>query len=162
MPLTKATRETGTDDLIDSLSIMMQENGSYMVALLGDEAAPHLLCEPVDTRIPSVGMCKLRFLHTAVGMGPVDIYIGGELPSHKVVSGTDYTDLSEYIETTELKLWTSVIVTPENTLPVDSTILSYTANTIFRTGWTYLCMIAHETSSTESNYQMQVDEQAIY
>lgn len=156
------TRESGTSSLIDSISCLMQENGSYMVALLGDETAPHLLCEPVDTHIPSIGMCKLRFLHTASDMGPVDIYIGGELSEDKMLSGTSYTDLTDYIEITEDKLWTSVIVAPENSLPADSTILSYTANVIFRTGRGYLVMIAHETNSTESAYQLQVDEQSIY
>lgn len=156
------TSNSDTGLLIDSLSCSLVETGAYMVAILGTEEEPHLLCKPIDTHSPSSGMTKLRFLHAAATMGPVDIYIGGDLPEHKVFSGTDYTSVSEYLEVSEEKLWDAIIVTPENSLPADSTILSYTANTIFRTGWVYLCIIEHSDNYIESSYQLQVDEQSVY
>jgi hypothetical protein len=148
--------------LLDSLSYTMLENGAYMTAILGSEEEPHLLCEPIDTRPPATGLIKFRFLHASPDMGPVDIYIGGDLPEHKVLSGVDYTSVTEYDETTETQLWEAIIVTPAGSLPADSSILSYTANTIFRSGWSYLCAIAHITSSIESSYQILVDDQPIY
>ena len=148
--------------LLDSLSYTMVENGAYMTAILGNEEEPHLLCEPIDIRPPSPGMVKYRFLHTAPVMGPVDIYIGGEQAEHKVLSGVEYTSVSEYIESTEEELWVSVVVTPANILPTDSSILSYTVNTIFQSGWSYLCAIGHSAGSLDSPYQIFVDDQPIY
>ncbi len=148
--------------LLDSLSYTMFENGAYMTALLGSEEEPHLLCEPINTRPPATGMIKFRFLHASPDMGPVDIYIGGDLPEHKVLSSVDYTSVTEYSEATEEQLWEAIIVTPADSLPADSSILSYTVNTIFRSGWSYICAIAHSSSSIESSYQILVDDQPIY
>ncbi|RLD93221.1 MAG: hypothetical protein DRJ29_09480 [Bacteroidetes bacterium] len=148
--------------LLDSLSYTMFENGAYMTAILGSEEEPHLLCEPINTRPPATGMIKFRFLHASPDMGPVDIYIGGDLPEHKVLSSVDYTSVTEYSEATEEQLWEAIIVTPADSLPADSSILSYTVNTIFRSGWSYICAIAHSSSSIESSYQILVDDQPIY
>lgn len=156
------TRNPENNQLIDSLSHHMYELASYMIALLGTEEHPHLLCEQMDTRSPSAGRSKLRFLHTAETMGPVDIYIGGDQPEHLALSSMDYTDVSEYLETTEENLWTSITVTPSNYLPADSTILNYTVNTIFETGGIYLCILEHVSSSGESSFQIQVDDQPVY
>ncbi len=155
-------RDTDSGLLLDSLSYTMFENGAYMIAILGTEEEPHLLCNAIDTRPPATGMIKYRFLHTAPAMGPVDIYIGGELAEHKVLSEVEYASFSEYKEATEMQLWDTITVTPANILPADSSILSYTANTIFRSGWSYLCSIGHTNSSSESSYQIFVDDQPIY
>ena len=148
--------------LIDSLSHLMFESASYMIALMGTTDEPHLLCEPMDTRMPSAGMIKFRFLHTSEALGPVDIYIGGSDAEHLALPAMEYTQLSEYQETSEERIWTSVIVTPSNTLPADSIILEYMANTLFRTGGIYLCILEHENSSSESSFQIQADDQPVY
>lgn len=148
--------------LIDSLSHLMFESVSYMIALMGTEEEPHLLCEPMDTRMPSFGMVKFRFLHTAEALGAVDIYIGGSDAEHLALPALEYTHLSEYQETSEEHLWTSVIVTPANVIPADSIVLEYTANTIFRTGGIYLCILEHENSSNESSFQILADDQPVY
>ena len=155
------TRDSDSGLWLDSLSHTMYQNGAYMIALLGSEEEPHLMCEPMDTRPPASDMIKFRFLHAAPVLGLVDIYIGGDLPENKVLSEVDYTFVTEYAETTEKNLWEAVIVTPANTLPADSTILSYTANTIFRTGWIYLCTIGHSHNSIESSYQIQLYDQPV-
>lgn len=156
------TRDSESGLWLDSLSHTMYQNGAYMIAILGSEEEPHLLCEPISTRPPASGMTKFRFLHAAPAMGPVDIYIGGDLPENKILSEVDYTNLTEYLEATEFLLWESLIVTPANILPADSTILSYAANTIFHSGWSYLCSIAHSNNSIESSYQIYIDDQPIY
>jgi hypothetical protein len=140
----------------------MFENGAYMIALLGSEEEPTLLCEVMDTRLPTAGKIKFRFLHAAESMGPVDIYIGGDQPEYLALTAVDFPQVSEYLETTELQLWTSIIVTPANSLPADSTILEYTSNTVFRTGGIYLCIIGHISSSSESPFQMQADYQPVF
>jgi len=156
------TRNTENKQLLDSLSYAMFEYGAYMIALLGTEEEPHLLCEPMDTRRPSTGRVKFRFLHTAEAMGPVDIYIGGDQPEHLALTAMDFTQVSEYLEATQQLLWTSVIVTPAYSLPADSTILEYTANNIFETGWIHLCILEHTSSSSESPFQIQVDDQPVF
>lgn len=155
------TRNPDTGVMLDSLSHLLYENGFYMLAQLGSEQEPHLLCKALDTRPPTSGRIKYHFMHAAASMDPVDIYIGGDQPEDKVLSGLDYTSVSEYLETTEERLWTAILVTPANTLPTDSTILSYTVNTLFQIGRTYLCTIGHSENSIESPYQMQVDEHPV-
>lgn len=155
-------RDSDSGLLIDTLSRNLVVNGAYMVAILGTEEEPHLLCEQMNTRYPSLGMVKYRFLHAAPELGPVDIYIGGDQPDYKVLSGVDFADVTEYYENTEYDLWESILITPLNTLPADSTILSYTANATFRSGWIYLCTINHVSPTTESSLEMQVYEQPIY
>jgi hypothetical protein len=156
------TRSSDSGLLLDSLSYFLKETGSYILAILGSEEEPHLLCEPIDTHFPSTGMIKLRFMHAAPDMSPVDIYIGGNQPENKVVSGESYATLSEYLEATEENLWNAILITPANTLPSDSTILSITANSIFHHGSSYLCIIGHSQSDSESSYQFQFNEQPIY
>jgi len=155
-------KNSDSGGLIDSLSCLLYENGSYMIAQLGNEEEPYLLFEPIDTRYPSVGLVKLRFMHAAATMDPVDIYIGGDLPEDKVLSSVAYTSMTEYLEISEEALWNAVIVTPANTLPADSTILSYKVNTVFKTGLVYLCIIAHSENNVESPYMIQADDQPVY
>jgi len=156
------TRDSESGLLIDSLSHTMIENDAYLIAILGNEEEPHLICETMETSAPAMGMIKYHFLHTSPVLGLVDIYIGGNLAENKVLSGVEYGSVTEYAEATEDNMWEAVIVTPANILPVDSTILSYTSNTIFRTGWSYLCIIGHSDNSIESSYQIQVDSQPVY
>ena len=155
-------KNSESGEQVDSISCLLFQNGFYMIAQLGNEEEPHVVCELMDTRSSSAGLVKLRFMHAAATMDPVDIYIGGDLPEDKVLSSVAYTTVTEYIESSEEKLWNAIIVTPANTLPADSTILSYKVNTIFQTGWTYLCVVAHSENTIESSYMLQVDEQPFY
>ena len=156
------SRNNENGQLIDSLSYTMFENGAYMIALMGSEEEANLICEVMDTRIPSAGNVKFRFLHAAESMGPVDIYIGGDQPEFLVLTDVGFAQVSEYLENTELQLWTSIIVAPANSLPADSTILEYKNNTVFQTGGIFLCTIEHISSSSESPYQMQADFQPVF
>jgi hypothetical protein len=156
------TRSSDSGLQLDSLSIFLRENGAYILAILGSEEEPQLLCEPIDTHFPSTGMSKIRFMHAAPDMGPVDIYIGGELPENRVVSGQDYASLTENLEATEEGLWNAIVITPASSLPSDSTILSFTANSVFHHGYSYLCIIGHSQNDIESSYQLQVTDQPIY
>jgi len=155
-------RDDENSQLIDSLSNTMYEYGAFMIALLGTEEEPHLLCEAMDTRTPSAGRVKFRFLHATESMGPVDVYIGEGDIEVLALEGFDYTQVSEYLEATEQQLWTSVVLTPAGSLPADSTILEYTANNVFQSGRIYLCTIAHSNNSSESAYEIQVDDQPIF
>jgi hypothetical protein len=156
------SRNTENGQLVDSLSHTMFENGAYMIALLGTEEEPHLICEPMDTRIPSVGRVKFRILHTSEAMGPVDIYIGGDQPESMALSNVGFTHVSEYLEATEEQLWNAVIVTPANSLPADSTILEYTTNNDYLSGRVYLLILRHISNSSESSFQIQVDNQPVF
>ncbi len=151
------TRNSENYLLIDSLYCIMTKGGDFMIAIMGTEEDPYLICEPMDTRMTS--NVKFRFLHTSEAMGPVDIYIGGDQLEHLALIALDYTQVSEYLHATEEEIGTSIIVTPATSLPTDSTILEYTANSIFQSYGIYLCILEHVSSSNESSFQMQVDLQ---
>jgi len=152
--------ESGT--AIDTLSSLLYENGSYMLAMLGTEEEPHLLCEIMDTHYPTAGTVKYRFLHTVPGLGPVDIYAGGDQPENKIFSTIDYPQVTEYYESPEEDIWEAILITPAGILPEDSIILSYSVNQEFHSGWVYLCTIGHIDPDTTSDIEMQVFEQPIY
>jgi hypothetical protein len=156
------SRNAENDLLLDSLSYTMFENGAYMIALMGTQEDPHLICEDMDTRIPSAGRVKFRFLHASETLGPVDIYIGGDQAESLALADVDFTQVSEYLEATQEQMWNSIIVAPSNSLPADSTILEYTTNTIFQSGSIYLCVLAHVSSSSDSPFQIQVDYQPVF
>lgn len=156
------SRNTENELLVDSLSYTMFENAAYMIALLGSQDEPHLICEVMDTRVPSSGRVKFRFLHASESMGPVDIYIGGDQSEYLALANVGFTQASEYLEASEEQMWTSIVVAPANSLPADSTILEYTANTIFQNGGIYLLIINHISNSTDSPYQIQVDYQPVF
>jgi hypothetical protein len=148
--------------LIDSLTHIMFEYSSYMIALMGTEEDPYLICKEMDTRMPSAGRIKIHFLHTSEAMGPVDIYIGGDQPERLALTNMDFTQASHYLEATEENLWSSLIVTPASSLPADSSILEYTANDIFIPDRIYLCILEHTGNSSESSFQIQVVDQPVY
>jgi len=149
------TRNSENYQLIDSLYFIISIGGNFMIAIMGTEEDPYLICEPMDAWMTS--NVKFRFLHTSEAMGPVDIYIGGDQPEHLALTALDYTQVSEYLHATEEEIGTSIIVTPATNLPADSTILEYTVNSIFQSYGVYLCILEHVSSSNESPYQIQVD-----
>jgi len=149
------TRNSENYQLIDSLYYIIKRGVNFMIAIIGTEENPNLICEPMEGRMTS--NVKFRFLHTSEAMGPVDIYIGGDQPEHLALTAIDYTQVSEYLHATEEEIKASIIVTPATGRPADSTILEYTANSIFQSHGIYLCILEHVSSSTESPYQMQVN-----
>ena len=151
------TRNSENHLLIDSLYCFMGVGGNYMIAIMGTEENPNLICEPMEIWI--TGDVKFRFLNTSEAMGPVDIYIGGDQAEHRALTALDYTQVSEYLYATEEEIETSIIVTPANSLPSDSSILEYKSNSIFQSPGIYLCILEHDSSSNESPYQIQVDLQ---
>jgi len=151
------TRNSENHLLIDSLYCYMGVGGKYMIAIMGTEENPNLICKPMDTRTTS--NVKFRFINTSEALGPVDIYIGGDQREHRALTALDYTQLSEYFHATEEEIKTSIIVTPATILPTDSTILEYTNNSIFQSPGIYLCILEHVSSSNESPYQIQIDPQ---
>ena len=155
-------RNSENGQMIDSISYTMYEYASFMIAILGNEETPHLICNQLDTRGPSSGMVKFRFLHASEIMGPVDIYIGGDQVEDLALAGVDFTQVSEYLEATEEQLWTAVVVSPASVLPADSTILDYRFNNVFETGRIYLCILQHTSNSNESDFQILADDQPIY
>ena len=134
----------------------------YMITVMGSESDPILLCDTMDTSFPTIGMVKMRILHASESMGDVDLYVGGELPEHKKLTGVAYGQLSPYLEATQEAFWNAVIVTPAGQTPADSTILSYTINNTFVPNRTYFGIINHTESDPESSFRMQVFNQPSY
>jgi len=105
---------------------------------------------------PALGLVKLRFMHTTLGLDAVDLYIGGHTPEHKVVSEISFAQTTDYLEASQEDLWDSIIVTPMNVSPEDSSILSYTSNNVFLPNQIYLGVIGPTTNSSSSALQLQL------
>ena len=157
----KATTLDGGTAL-DSLDYHMDPFRYYMVAVLGTEEEPQLLCDTIDTAFPTIGLIKVRFLQASEGIGTIDIYVGGGTPEHLILSGIEYSQLSDYVEATQEAIWNAIIITPMGMLPADSTILSYTANNNFNPNKTYFGVINHTEIDPESSFRMQVFSQPVY
>lgn len=151
----------GEGDL-GSLNCSMDPFRYYMISVLGTEEEPSLLCDSMDTSFPTLGMVKMRFLQASESMGAIDIYIGGELPEHRKLSGISFGQLSEYVEATQESFWNALILTPAESAPADSTILSFTVNDNFIPNKTYFGIINHNEVDPESSYRMQVFNQPSY
>ena len=134
----------------------------YMISLVGTEDDAQLLCDSMDTSFPTLGLVKMRFLQASESMGSIDIYVGGELPEHRILSGVGFGQLSEYVEDTQESFWNAIIITPAEVTPEDSTILSYTVNNTFIPNKTYFGIINHTEVDPESSFRMQVFNQPSY
>ncbi|MEN8203238.1 MAG: hypothetical protein ABFS28_11630 [Bacteroidota bacterium] len=156
-----SVKEAGSMRVIRSDTFTMEQNHYYIVSIMGTEQEPYILFEPMDLDAPSTGMVRLRLMQTAMEMGPVDLYIGGSTPDHKVISGIAYTDISDYIEASEEELWEAIIITPFGISPADSTILLFTANDVFTPNYVYLGVVGHVTNSPSSTLHLLLYDQPV-
>jgi len=154
-------KEAGADHVIKNIVHQAKQNHYYTVSLMGNETDPLILIEPMELKKPSMGQVKLRFMHTAMELGALDIYIGGSSPDHKALSNVRYALLTEYFEASQKNLWEAIIVTPNNVAPEDSTLLSFTANNIFLPNHIYMGVIGHTTSSPSSSLHLQLYNQPV-
>lgn len=159
---TFTVKESKSTLFVDSEVYEMEQNQFYTVSILGNEKDPHIIFEAMEVQKPTLGLVKLRFMHTTLGLDAVDLYIGGSTPEHKVVSELSFPQTTEYLEASEKDLWESIVVTPANISPEDSSILSYTANDAFLPNNIYLGVIGHATSSPSSYLQLQLFKQPVY
>lgn len=144
---------------LDSFDLFLDPFRYYMISIMGSEEEPLLVSDTIDTSPPTLGLVKMRFLHASETMGTVDIYVGGELPEHRILTGIAYGQLSVYVEGTQEAFWNAVIVTPADMIPADSTLLSYTVNNNFIPNKTYFGIINHSETDPESSFRMQVFNQ---
>ena len=160
--VTFTVKESGTDRVIESEVFGLQQNQYKIVSIMGTENIPYLLVDSLSPAAPSTNMIKLRFMQAAMEMGPIDLYIGGDTPEHKVFSSLAFSDITDYYETSEKNLWEAIIITPHDISPSDSTIFSYTANNIFVPNHVYLGVLGHISSSTSSFLHLQLFDQSFY
>jgi hypothetical protein len=159
--VTITVKESKSALLIDSEVYELEQNRFYTASILGNEKDPHILFEPMEVQRPASGLVKLRFIHGTLGLDAVDLYVGGAEPEHKVVSALSFAQITDYLEASRENLWESIIVTPVNVSPEDSSILSYTANNVFLPNQIYLGVIGHATSSASSALQLQLYNQPV-
>jgi len=144
---------------LDSFDLFLDPFRYYMLSIMGTEDEPLIVSDTIDTSPPTLGLVKMRFLHASESMGAVDIYVGGELPEHRKLTGITYGELSVYVEGTQESFWNAVIVTPSDMTPEDSTLLSYTVNNNFIPNKVYFGIINHAETDPESSFRMQVFNQ---
>jgi len=144
---------------LDSFDYFLDPFKYYMISIMGTEDDPLIVSDTMDTSFPTLGLVKMRFLHASETVGAVDLYVGGELPEHRKLTGIDYGELTVYIEASQEDFWNAIIVTPADMTPGDSTILSYTVNRNFIPNKTYFGIINHAEADPESSLRMQVFNQ---
>jgi hypothetical protein len=154
-------KEAGGDRIIKSVIHQAEQHVYYTVFLLGNETDSYILIEPIELEKPSLGQVKLRFMHTAMELGPLDLYIGGSTPDNKALSNIQFAKLTEYLEASQENLWEDLFVTPFNVAPEDSTILRYSANNVFLPNQVYMGVLGHTTSSTTSSLHLQLFDQPV-
>jgi hypothetical protein len=152
-------KKSGSETILQSKNYLMEQFHLYNLSIVGTEQDPRLLFEPMDLNAPSTGMIKFRLLLSTREIGAVDVYIGGSAPEHKKISGIYYTDFSEYVESSEEELWESIIITPIDVSPADSTSLSYTGNSTFFPDQVYLGVLGHVSDSPTAPVVLIIYEQ---
>lgn len=152
-------KESGSETILQSKNFLMEQFHFYILSLVGTGQDPHLLFEPMDLSAPSTGMIKFRLLLSTRELGAVDVYIGGSLAEHKKISGIHYTDFSEFVEASEEELWESILITPVDVSPSDSTILSFTGNSTFFPDQVYLGVLGHVSGSPSAPVELIIYEQ---
>jgi len=157
--ITFTIKESDSDRVIQSRTFLMEQYQYYSVSIMGNEEEPYLLFQQMDLSKPSTGMIRLGLMHTAMDVGLVDLYVGGTTPDHRVISGIEYAEITDYIEASEEELWEAVIITPMEMSPADSTILSYSANNAFFPDQVYLGVMGHSTNSSSSSLHFHLFNQ---
>ena len=159
--MTFTVKESEAERIIDGLTQQVERFKYYLLAIMGNEGDPTILYEPMDLGQPSLGLIKLRIMHATMELGPLDIYIGGSTPDHKILSDIQFAQITEYIEASEENLWQAIIITPHNMTPEDSTLLSYTVNNAFSPNHIYMGVIGHTTSSSTSSLYLHLFNQPV-
>ena len=152
--VTFTVRKSGTSQVVESDIYTMHKDRFYIVSVLGSEEDPYILFEPMNLDPPAAGMVRVRFMQAVRELNPVDIYIGGNTPGKRLITGITYTDITGYVDVTEDDAWHSLLVTPYETAPTDSTILSFTENEVFEPDLVYLGVITHISNTPSSSIQM--------
>ena len=153
--ITFSIKNPNSDTLIQSGYFAVQENNYYMVTVMGREADPYVLFEPMDLNPPEFGKIKLRFVHTSADLGPVDIYIGGSTEEYRVASGLSYRGVSSYSETTLNEISDTLMVMPQNSIPgTDTVLITYNSISIFHPDRVYLGVIGHPDPSDTSTVDL--------
>lgn len=155
-------KQSGTERILGSEVVEAKQNQFHSAFLLGNEQDPRMLLVPMELEKPSLGRIKWRFLHASLDLGSVDIYIGGHTAEYKAVSGVPFAQLTEYMESTQEELWESIIITPFETTPEDSILLSYQANNAFLPDHIYLGVIGHANNSQTSSLHLILYDQPVY
>lgn len=161
LEMTINAKESGAERIIDGLTRQVEQFQYYLVSIMGNEADPTILCEPMELKKPSLGSVKLRIMHATMELGPLDLYIGGTTPDHKALSNIKFAQLTEYMEASQENLWQAIIITPYNRTPEDSTLMSYTANNAFLPNHIYMGVLGHTTSSSNSSLNLQLYDQPV-
>ncbi len=140
--------------LIEQALQPMKQDQYYIMAIMGSESAPRLVCDTMDLMPPPVGKIRLRFMQTMPGLEPLDLYIGGSSLDHQVFAGMKYGEFSDYTECTQEEIWESMQVTPQGISPEDSTLFSFSQNNIFYSRRIYLGIVRFSKSDTASAPQL--------
>ncbi len=141
-------KNAASGEIIESLLIEMTENRNYQGIIFGTLENPVFLLRQVDTSPPESGNIRVQFLHATASLDSLDVYLGGTTLQKRVISGIDYTELSEYTQVSEYDIRASVIITPHDTIfNPGNELISFKYNDQIQVNNNYLTVIAPSGSS---------------
>jgi hypothetical protein len=144
-------KNAASGEIIESVLIKMTEGHYYQVVIFGTLENPVFLHQEVDSSPPESGNVRVQYLHATESLDSLDVYLGGTTPDKRVISGIDYTELSEYSEVSDYDNRASVIITPHDTIfNPGSELISYKYNDQIQVNNNYLTVIAPSGSSPGS------------
>lgn len=154
--VTFSMKRSGTGTIIKREVYTLHKDKFYLIALMGTENNPYMLFDQMDLGRPEAGMIKIRIMQAAPDLDPVDLYMGGTGTEFRISSGLSYSDITDYVELSQVLARDSLIVSPQGISPSDSTLMSYAENEVFLPEQIYLGVIAHTNSSPLSSVRLEL------
>ena len=151
----------GTSNELFSTPLLVEKDKSYFSALLGSASTGGLvLLDENDETLPAAENVRIRFLHAYQTSGPVDLYIGGTDPEHKLVDGMEYATMSAYIEVSEVDLNESIICTEKGVVPDPTTnLFTITNSIVHEKGKIYIDILGSATFEPGARLSLFVTDQ---
>ncbi|WP_152286174.1 DUF4397 domain-containing protein [Flavicella marina] len=117
------TNNTNDNTTIASKEMTVFDGNSYSGFLYGVSGSENLLITENNTTTPQTGNVRVQFIHLYQSLGGVDIYVGGESSSDRVVTNLTYGTTSDYYEFLKATIDAKIIITNTGTLPDSNTDL---------------------------------------
>ncbi len=139
-------------EVIDSISLPMENNGYYMVALLGNTEEQSMVYGETDSHAPNRGEVKIQFLHAAPATDSVDVYVGGTESTDKAVSDLSFGERSGYTAYKDYVFRNSVVVSKHaDQYSEENVLINYQQSELILSERNYLLVLARRMDDPSSD-----------
>lgn len=161
--LTIVAKNTTDDALLISQEVTFSNGKNYLGLLYGSLNKTLLISENNNT-IPQTGNVRVQYANLYESVGPIDIYVGGIMPSNKKISSLDYGELSDYIEVSKTSIDARFIITTAGVAPYPGPLLGTNLynvidSDIYEINEIYIGIISSETYDTSSPITLYITKQ---